>query len=120
MRYTIKAIENLVTFRNHHLSPGVGSFEEFNEDQMVFSGNEREIANGVYEGGGRGCHWGGEGDFFMSTAVTLATDPHWVRSRVLLGFHWDLIIGIFVTGLKHVKTGIEWLFLINNCRRLQL
>ena len=54
MRYLIKAIENLVTFRNHHLSPGVGSFEEFNEDQMVFSGNEREIANGVYEGGGRG------------------------------------------------------------------
>ena len=54
----------------------------------------------------------------MSTALTLATDPHWVRSRVLLGFHWDLIIGIFVTGLKHVKTGIEWLFLINNCRRL--
>ena len=51
MRYTIKAIENLVAFRNHHLSPGVGSFEEFNEDQMVFSGNEREIANGVYEGG---------------------------------------------------------------------
>ena len=47
MRYTIKGIENLVTFRNHHLSPGVGSFEEFNEDQMVFSGNEGEIANRV-------------------------------------------------------------------------
>ena len=54
MRYLIKAIENLVTFRNHHLSQGVGSFEEFNEDQMVFSGNEREIANGVYKGGGKG------------------------------------------------------------------
>ena len=54
MRYLIKAIENLVTFRNHHLSQGVGSFEEFNEDQMVFSGNEREIANGVYKGGGEG------------------------------------------------------------------
>ena len=58
MRYLIKAIENLVTFRNHHLSQGVGSFEEFNEDQMVFSGNEREIANGVYKGGG-----GGGGDY---------------------------------------------------------
>ena len=53
MRYLIK-IENLVTFRNHHISSGVGSFEEFNEDQMVFSGNEGEIANGVNKDGGGG------------------------------------------------------------------
>ena len=44
----IKAIENLVTFSKRHSQPaGVGSFEEFWEDQMVFIENEGEVANRV-------------------------------------------------------------------------
>ena len=43
----IKAIENLVTFSNRHSQLGVGSFEEFWEDQMVFIENEGKVANRV-------------------------------------------------------------------------